>query len=212
MQPGDHGGGVAEVPDVVEHQLGCGEARSRLGSSLNRTCAASVDSSGEPSGGRIVGEVDRDAVDRVIALFESRGQLDRLEHVDDGTVRVCLDRAADRLRAASVLADAGLWESAFTAAYDAYRTAADAIVLRHGYRVPATPGGHRIATDVAHAALQSRSAAFTPATAERFRQGRHESEYFDPARPVEKTAGDVRWAIDLATAAIGAVDAELSAG
>ena len=54
--------------------------------------------------------------------------------------------------------------------------------------------------------------AFGPAGAERFRQGRHESEYFDPARPVDKTADDARWAIDLATKAIDAVDAELSAG
>ena len=34
-----------------------------------------------------------------------------------------------------------------------------------------------------------------------------ESEYFDPARPVDKTVGDARWAIDLAAAAIAAVDA-----
>ena len=156
--------------------------------------------------------MDREAVDRVIALFESRGQLDRLEHVDEASALACRGRAADRLKAAAVLANAELWESAFTTAYDAYRTAADAIVLRLGFRVPATPGGHRIATDIAHAALQSTSDAFAPAGAERFRQGRHESEYFDPARPVDKTAGDARWAINLATAAIAAVDAELSAG
>ncbi len=156
--------------------------------------------------------MDRDAVDRVIALFESRGQLDRLEHVDEASALACLSRAADRLKAASVLADAELWESAFTTAYDAYRTAADAIVLRLGFRVPATPGGHRIAPDIAHAALQSTVDAFAPASAERFRQGRHDSEYFDPARPVDKTAGDARWAIDLTTAAIGAVHAALSAG
>ncbi|MFP5488179.1 MAG: HEPN domain-containing protein [Acidimicrobiia bacterium] len=156
--------------------------------------------------------MDRDAVDRVVALFASRGQLDRLEHVDEASALVCLDRAAARLKAATVLVDAELWEPAFTTAYDAYRTAADAIVLRLGHRVPATPGGHRIATDIAHAALQSTSDAFAPASAERFRQGRHESEYFDPARPVDKTAGDARWAIDLATTAIAAVRDELSAG
>lgn len=155
--------------------------------------------------------MDRDAVDRVIALFEGRGQLDRLEHVDETAAVACRSRAADRLKAASVLADAELWESAFTTAYDAYRTAADAIVLMLGFRVPATQGGHRIATDIAHAALQSMSDAFAPASAERFRQGRHESEYFDPARPVDKTAADARWAIDLATSAIAAVGAELSA-
>ena len=155
--------------------------------------------------------MDTEAAARVIALFDGRGQLDALEHADSSGVRACLDRASERLRAASVLVDAELWESAFTSAYDAYRTAADAIVLSLGYRIPATPGGHRIATDIADAALRSKTLAFSPAGAERFRQGRHESEYFDPARPVDKTAGDAGWAIDLTTAAIDAVDAELSA-
>jgi len=155
--------------------------------------------------------VDSDAAARVIALFEGRGQLDALEHADTSAARACLNRASERLRAASVLSDAELWESAFTSAYDAYRTAADAIVLVLGRRVPATRGGHRIATDIAGAALGSDTDAFSAAGAERFRQGRHESEYFDPARPVDKTAADATWAIELATKAIHAVDAELSA-
>jgi hypothetical protein len=155
--------------------------------------------------------VDAESAARVIELFEGRGQLDRLEHADANAALACLARANERLRAASVLADAELWESAFTTAYDAYRTSADALVLSLGCRVPATQGGHRIATDVAHAALKSDSEAFSPGGAERFRQGRHESEYFDPGRPVDKTEADTRWAIKMATSAIGAVDAELSA-
>jgi HEPN domain len=156
--------------------------------------------------------MDLDAVGRLTTLFEDRGQLDRLEHADAASARACLSRAADRLKAASVLGDANLWESAFTTAYDAYRTAADAVVLSLGFRVPATPGAHRIATDIAHAALQRESDAFAPAGAERFRQGRHESEYFDPARPVDKTAADARWAINLATSAVDAVGVELATG
>lgn len=154
--------------------------------------------------------MDSDAAARVISLFVGRGQLDALEHADASAARACLNRASERLRAASVLSDSELWESAFTSAYDAYRTAADAIVLALGYRVPATPGGHRIATDIACAALQSHTNSFSAAGAERFRQGRHESAYFDPARPVDKTASDARWAIELATKAIDAVNAELS--
>jgi hypothetical protein len=156
--------------------------------------------------------VDADAAARVIALFEGRGQLDRLQHADAGAARACLGRAKERRSAASVLTDAILWESAFTTAYDAYRTAADAIVLFLGYRVPATQGGHRIATDIAHAAMQSDTDAFAPAGAARFRQGRHESEYFDPARPVDKTAADAGWALELAGRAVDAVDRALSAG
>lgn len=156
--------------------------------------------------------VDDEGAARAIALFESRGQLDRLEHVDATAAQACLDRARGRLSAASVLIDAALWESAFTTAYDAYRTATDAIVLFAGYRVPATAGGHRIAADIAHAALRSDTEAFSPAGAERFRQGRHESEYFDPARPVDKTAADANWAVELARRAIDAVGVAISAG
>lgn len=105
------------------------------------------------------------AAARVIGLFEGRGQLDRLEHVDTKDARACLDRAKERLSAASMLAEGKLWESAFTASYDGYRTAADAVVLFLGYRVPATQGGHRIATDIAHAAMQPDTDAFAPAGA-----------------------------------------------
>jgi hypothetical protein len=115
--------------------------------------------------------VDRDAVDRVVALFESRGQLDRIEHADAAAARICLDRARDRLRASEVLTSAELWESAFTTAYDAYRTAADAVVLSLGYRVPATPGGHRIATNVANAALQPDTAFARARSSVRSRSG-----------------------------------------
>lgn len=148
---------------------------------------------------------------RVIELFESRGQLDRLEAADAESARACLARAEERLAAAAVLTDAKLWESAFTTAYDAFRTAADAIVLFLGYRVPATQGGHRIAADIAHAAMQPDSDVFAPARAERFRQGRHESEYFDPTRPVDKTEGDAAWAVDGARNAVEAVARALSA-
>ncbi len=156
--------------------------------------------------------MDADAASRVIALFEGRGQLDRIEHADLESARACLGRAKDRLAAAALLVDAGLWESAFTTAYDAFRTSADAVVLLLGYRVPATRGGHRIATDIAQAAMKADTDAFAPAGAERFRQGRHESEYFDPARPVDKTSADVVWAVDLARRAVDAVDAALSVG
>lgn len=147
----------------------------------------------------------------MIELFEGRGQLDRLPAADADAALACLGRAKERLSAASVLIDAKLWESAFTTAYDAFRTAADAVVLFLGYRVPATRGGHRIATDIAHAAMQPDTDAFAPADAERLRQGRHESEYFDPARPVDKTEPDARWAVELASRAVDAVGRALSA-
>ncbi|HUP69163.1 MAG TPA: HEPN domain-containing protein [Acidimicrobiales bacterium] len=156
--------------------------------------------------------MDAEGSARVITLFEGRGQLDRLEHAGADAARACFDRGKERLSAAMVLTEAQLWEAAFTTAYDAYRTAADAVVLFLGYRVPATPGGHRIATDIAHAAMRDDTDAFSPAGAERFRQGRHESEYFDPTRPVDKTAADASWGLNLANRAMDAVERALSTG
>ena len=80
--------------------------------------------------------MDRDAVDRVVTLFESRGQSTasnmpmrrRLASASTAREVGCAPRRADLSE---------LWESAFTTAYDAYRTAADAVVLSLGYRVPA---------------------------------------------------------------------------
>jgi hypothetical protein len=53
--------------------------------------------------------------------------------------------------------------------------------------VPATAGAHRISTDIAYAALRNKADAFAPPTAEQFRDGRHQSEYFDPELPIDKT-------------------------
>lgn len=154
--------------------------------------------------------MDGEAAARVVDLFDGRGELDRLDHVELSDAEACLARAVARLQAAQLLIEAALWETAYTTSYDAFRTAADAIVLRLGFRVRPTAGGHRIATDIAHAALASDGLAFAPASAERFRQGRHESEYFDPSRPIDKTEDDARWALDRASAAIDAVRNALS--
>lgn len=148
---------------------------------------------------------------RVIRLFESRGQLDRVAGADRGAAQACLERAKSRLAAARLLEEAEHWEAAYTTAYDAYRTSADAVVLELGFRVPATAGAHRVAADVAHAVLRDGTDAFSPPTAERFREGRHESEYFDPERPVDKTAADAAWAIERAQLAVTAAVAALSA-
>lgn len=149
--------------------------------------------------------IDRDAAQRAIDLFVGRGQLDSVDSATPDVARTCLDRARNRMAAVDVLLDAEHWETAFTTAYDAYRTAADAVVLLLGYRVPAVKGAHRIATDVSNAALKDDTDAFGPVSSDRFRSGRHESEYFDPDKPVDKTEDDARWAASIASAAIAAV-------
>lgn len=154
--------------------------------------------------------MDRERAERVLAMFEKRGDVEPLTSAGPAAAAACLDRARDRLAAAELLLGADLWESAYTNAYDAYRMAAEAIVLALGYRVPAVTGAHRITIDIAQAALGEQADVFAGAAAEQFRTGRHEAEYFDPDRPVEKTEADARWGADKASVAIAAVASALS--
>lgn len=154
--------------------------------------------------------MDRERARRVIELLEQRGQLDAVAGDVRSAAGVCLERARRRHQAAALLLTAGLWDPAFTAAYDAYRSAADAVALFLGYRLPAVHGAHRIVCDVAQAALSDVTSAFTPSTAERFRRERHASEYFDPSNPVEKVQADARWAVALAEETITVVGAAIS--
>ena len=154
--------------------------------------------------------MDRERAERVLALFEKRGDVEPLTSAGPAAAEACLDRARDCLASAELLLGADLWESAFTNAYDAYRMAAESTVLALGYRVPAVAGAHRITIDIAQAALGAHADGFATAAAERFRTGRHEAEYFDPDRPVEKTEADARWAVDKADVAIAAVASALS--
>ena len=68
-----------------------------------------------------------------------------------------------------------------------------------------------VAPDIAHAALQTDTDAFSSEIAERIRRGGHEPEYFDPERRADKTAEYAEWAATLARRAVDAVDRALSA-
>lgn len=146
-------------------------------------------------------------IDRVIELYERKGTIERIEGVTPESTRACLARAKERLAAAELLLDGKHWEPAYTTAYDAYRSAADAIVLLHGYRTAARPGAHEATLAFAAASLEQ--SPFTEPTASTFRQGRHASEYFDPERPIDKTEGDARWAVDQARSACASVESAL---
>lgn len=154
--------------------------------------------------------MDGERAGRVLAMFEKRGEVEALQSAGPPAARACLDRAQDRLAAAELLLGAELWESAFTNAYDADRMAAESIVLAFGFRVPAVAGAHRITIDIAQAAVGSGTGVFAGASAERFRTGRHEAEYFDPDRSVDKTESDARWAVERSVAAVDTVRAALS--
>lgn len=155
--------------------------------------------------------MDRAAAESVISMFEQRDQIESVSSAGVGSAQACLALAQKRLDALEVLTRAEHWDTAFITAYDAYRTVADALVLLLGYRVPGTKGAHRVSPDVAHAALRSNSSVFGPAISDRFRTGRHESEYFDPDRPSEKTREDVEWAVSIAAEAVDVVASAVGA-
>ena len=154
--------------------------------------------------------MDNERLRRVLELHARRGDVEHLAHVGRPAARACLDRARGRLAAAQVLIDAGHADSAFTTAYDAYRMAAEAIVLDASYRVPAVWGAHRITFEIAHAALHDDSEFFETVRADRFRSGRHDSEYFDPDHVTEKSRDDAEWAVASAAAAVAAVESALA--
>jgi uncharacterized protein (UPF0332 family) len=146
-------------------------------------------------------------LDRVIELYERKGTIEKIEGAGVESARACLARAKERLAAAEHLLEGDHWDPAYTTAYDAYRSAADAIVLLHGYRTAARPGAHEATHAFAAAALDA--SPFAEPTASTFRQGRNASEYFDPERPIDKTKDDAQWAVDQARSACAAVESAL---
>jgi HEPN domain-containing protein len=138
-------------------------------------------------------------------MLDKRGDVERIERLGRAEALICLTRARRRLSAAELLFSAEHWDACFISAYDAYRTAAESVVIDLGYRIPAVAGAHRITFDIALAALGESNVSFVASTAERFRSGRHSSEYFDPDRAVEKTDEDARWALVRSSEAIAAV-------
>ena len=145
---------------------------------------------------------------QVIDLYERRGVIEAIESGGVLAANHCLARAMERLRAAEQLMRSEFWDASYTTAYDAYRTAADALVLMTGYRTVATRGAREAALAVAAASLKSPTVFDVP-TSTIFRQGRAASEYFDPERPDDKTEDDAQWAIDQARAACGVVERTL---
>lgn len=141
---------------------------------------------------------------RVIAVYEKKGTVEAISGGGVDAARACLVRAQERLAGAEVLLDNEFWELTYTTAYDAHRTAADALALLHGYRTTAWPGAHVAAHTIA-AAVIDRDSAFNDATFAAFRQGRAASEYYDPERPAAKTEADARWAVDQARRACAEV-------
>jgi len=129
----------------------------------------------------------------------------RLEQVSTTGVAMAADRFLTRAEMRLVTARAGFGgediEGAFVAAYDAYRMAAESLLLRQGLRVRGGEGSHMTVEDAVSAQFSGAIAAFAKPTFERFRRMRHVAQYFDPEAP-ELTSEDTLWAITTAAASV----------
>ena len=140
-------------------------------------------------------------------------QRGRLEKVNGDTAaesaRVIIDRAARRLLTAEGGRAAGDLEGSFAAAYDAYRMAAEALLIRQGLRATAGEGSHMTVEDAISAQFAARVAGLAKPTFDRLRRARHAAQYFDPTSP-EISADDLAWALSTAQTVVEAVSTLLS--
>lgn len=110
-------------------------------------------------------------------------------------------RAELRLVTAQAGLEGGDHEGAFVSAYDAYRIAAESLLIRQGLRATGGDGSHVTVEDSVSAQFSSVVPAFAKPTFERFRRMRHGAQYFDADDP-EVTAEDAEWAITTGKAAV----------
>lgn len=165
----------------------------------------------DPGYGAFVGawEQGRSTVEYLV----SHGRLAQIaaEGARDAAGRL-LDRAERRLTTALAGLGGGDAEGAFVAAYDAYRMAAESLLLRQGLRSTAGAGSHVTVEDAVSAQFASAITAFAKPTFENFRRMRHSAQYFDPDGPTI-THDDAAWAISTArSAAEGARRVSASGG
>jgi hypothetical protein len=150
--------------------------------------------------------------ERTVQFLIDRARLEAVE-VEDLAVsaEALIARAALRVEATAVAAlRAGDVDGAYVAAYDAYRMAAEALLVRQGLRTTGGDGAHMAVEDAVSAQFGSDIPAFTKATFERLRRTRHAAQYFDPAA-APLTRQDASWAIEKAKAAVSGVRALLAA-
>lgn len=133
---------------------------------------------------------------------------DRLERVDASTAAASasavIGRAARRLLTAEGGLKAGDNDGAFAAAYDAYRMAAEALLIGQGLRATGGEGSHVTVEDAISAQFANQIPALAKPTFERLRRTRHSAQYFDPSG-ADISADDSAWALSTARAVVEAV-------
>ena len=142
-------------------------------------------------------EPGRSAVEYLIRT----ARLERLAGDVASAADVVLGRAARRLTTAQAGLRGGDVDGAFVAAYDAYRMAAESLLVRQGLRATGGEGSHVTVEDSVSAQFSAEIPAFAKPTFERFRRTRHAAQYFDPNAP-DITVDDTTWAISTAGSAV----------
>lgn len=134
---------------------------------------------------------------------------DRLERIDGRTAGdsaiAIIGRAARRLLTAGGGLKVGDVEGAFAAAYDAYRMAAEALLIRQGLRATGGEGSHMTVEDAISGQYAKLIPGFAKPTFERLRRTRHAAQYFDPSS-AEISAEDSEWALTTSQTVVEAVE------
>lgn len=139
---------------------------------------------------------------QTVNFLISRGKLERISTNDvRSATAALLQRAAKRLETANGALAAEDLDGAFTNAYDVYRMSGEALLLLQGLRATGGDGSHVTVEDAACAQFSGEVDDFSKAIFERFRQGRHAAQYFDPSK-AEKTRADAAWALSTAGRAL----------
>jgi hypothetical protein len=141
-----------------------------------------------------------------VQFLLSRGRLEAIAAEDlVASSDALVGRARLRVEATAVAAlKAGDIDGAYVAAYDAYRMAAESLLVREGLRATGGDGPHMAIEDAVSAQFAKDIPVFAKATFERLRRTRHSAQYFDPAAP-PITKPDAIWAIEKAKAALSGV-------
>ena len=146
-----------------------------------------------------------------IEYLLGRGRLERIDgRTASDSAATIIGRAARRLLTADGGLKAGDIEGAFAAAYDAYRMAAEALLVCQGLRATGGEGSHMTVEDAINAQYAKTVPGFAKPTFERLRRTRHAAQYFDPSS-AEISADDSAWAMSMAQTVVDAVERLLTA-
>jgi uncharacterized protein (UPF0332 family) len=140
--------------------------------------------------------------EKTVSFLLDRGRLESLGETDlENAATTAIGRATKRLRTATAALEGDDVDGAYAAAYDAYRMAAEALLVRQGLRATGGDGSHMTVEDAVGAQFAGQVSAFAKPTFERMRRTRHTAQYFDPsAPPIER--GDAEWALEMSRQAV----------